>query len=127
MVPKMSSVIVPEDVLAPEPALPIQFQDIWHRTRCIGAERALALAVMWQAVADLQKFRFALRRRQQRMYMEAYRWVASDDREWAFSFANLCDALNLSIESLRAELLSTASPAARRSVSEAPADVEEAA
>ncbi len=127
MVPKMSSVIVPEDALAPEPALPIQFQDIWHRTRNIGAERALVLAVVWQAVADLQKFRFARRRRQQRMYMEAYRWVASDDREWAFSFANLCDALDLSVESLRAELLSPAPPAACTRVSGAPAEVEEAA
>ena len=127
MVPKMSSVIVPEEVLAPEPALPSQFHDVWYRTRYVPADRALILAVMWQAVADLQKFRFARRRRQQRMYMEAYRWVASDDREWPFSFANLCDALNLSVESLRVELLSTAPPAPQPAVSEAPADVEEAA
>ena len=39
MVPKMSSVIVPEDLLAPEPALPIQFHEIWHRTRFITSER----------------------------------------------------------------------------------------
>jgi len=112
MVPKMSSVIVPEDLLAPEPALPIQFHEIWHRTRFIASERALVLSVLWQAVADLQKFRFAPRRRQQRLYMEAYKWVASEDRSWAYSFVNLCEVLNLPEVALREQLLSLDIPQA---------------
>lgn len=112
MVPKMSSVIVPEDLLAPEPALPIQFYEIWHRTRFITSERALVLSVLWQAVADLQKFRFARRRRQQRLYMEAYHWVASEDRNWPYSFVNLCEVLNLPDEALRDQLLSLELPQA---------------
>ena len=81
MVPKMSPVIIPEEIIASEPALPCQFQDIWHRTRYTSPERSLVLSVVWQAVIDLQKYRFAVRRRQQRLYMEAYRWVASVDRQ----------------------------------------------
>ncbi len=126
MVPKMSSVIVPEELLAPEPALPIQFHDVWHRTRFITSERALVLAVLWQAVIDLQKYRFAPRRRQQRLYMEAYRWVASEDRSWPYSFVNLCEAINLEPEPLRAQLLSDAVPAPRPVPLDA-AVVEEAA
>jgi hypothetical protein len=111
MVPKMSSVIVPEDLLAPEPALPSQFHEIWHRTRFVAAERALVLSVLWQAVADLQKFRFARRRRQQRLYMEAYEWVHSPDRSWPYSFVNLCEVLNLPAEALSQQLLSLDLPA----------------
>ena len=108
MVPKMSSVIITEDLLAPEPALPVQFHEIWHRTRFITSERALVLSVLWQAVTDLQKFRFARRRRQQRLYMDAYRWVESGERVWPYSFVNLCETLNLAPELLRAQLLSLA-------------------
>jgi hypothetical protein len=105
MVPKMWPGVLPDDLLTPEAALPAQFHYIWHRSRAISPERALVLAVLWQAIADLQKYRFARRRRHQRLYMEAYEWVASDDRIWPFSFVNLCETLNLSPESLRGELL----------------------
>ena len=103
-VPRMWSGVA-EDALVPEFVLPEQFADLWHRSRTISGERALALAVLWQAVLDLHKYRFAKRRRQQRFYMEAYRWVASDDREWPFSFVNLCGWLGFCPERLRAQLL----------------------
>jgi hypothetical protein len=109
--PKMWSGLFLEDSLTPEVALPAQFHDLWHRSRAIAPEKALAIAVLTQAVLDLYKYRFAKRRRQQRLYMEAYRWVASDDREWPYSFVNLCDALDLSPESLREQLLGPDAPA----------------
>jgi hypothetical protein len=65
----------------------------------------MVLAVLEQAFGDLEKYRFATRRRQQRLYMEAYKWVASDDREWPYSFVNLCESLNISPESVRQQLL----------------------
>lgn len=103
-VPKMWS-NVPEDVLIPEVAIPSQFRDIWHRSRAISPDRALAIAVLEQAVFDLHKYRFATRRRHQRLYMEAYEWVASDDGSWPYSFVSLCDALDLTPEWLRTRLL----------------------
>jgi hypothetical protein len=123
----MWSGILPEELLIPEPALPAQFHIIWHRTRAISAERALVLAVLWQAVADLQKYRFATRRQHQRLYMEAYEWVASSDRSWPYSFVNLCELLNLSPESLREELLSGRVPSRAIQAPDTLADVEEAA
>ena len=101
----MSAVIIPEELLASDVVLPEQFDDIWHRTRFISSERALALAVLWQVVIDLERFRFAPRRRQQRMYMEAYKWVASDACDWPYAFASLCEMLGLSPGALRAQLL----------------------
>jgi len=109
-VPKMWS-SVPDDILTPDFALPSQVNDIWHRTRAVRPERALALAVLEQAMEDLKKYRYAPRRRQQRLYMEAYRWVMSNDREWPYSFVCLCDQLGLEVEPLRRGLLGDAAPA----------------
>jgi len=105
MVPKMSPVIIPEELIASEPALPVQFHEIWHKTRYVSPERSLLLAVVWQVILDLQKYRFATRRRQQRLYMDAYRWVTSDDRRWPYAFRNVAELLNVDPERLRAELL----------------------
>ena len=108
MVPKMWSGVPPEDFLTPEAALPAQFYDIWYRTRAISPERSLILSVLWQAVIDLRKYRFANRRQQQRLYMEAYEWVSSDDLLWPYSFVNVCELLNLNPDPLRAALLGDA-------------------
>jgi hypothetical protein len=102
---------VSDDILVPDAALPSQFDEIWHKTRAISPERALALAVMWEAVLDLDKYRFAVRRRQQRLYWEAYQWVTSNDRSWPFAFVNLCDALSLTVEPVRKQLLGEMLPA----------------
>ena len=101
----MSTVIIPEALPGYDVVLPSQFHDIWPRTRFLSSERALALAVLSRVVVDLQKFRRARRRRQQRMYMEAYQWVASETCDWPYSFVNLCEMLGLSPEALRAGLL----------------------
>ena len=129
MVPKMWSGVLPEELLIPEPALPVQFKEIWHRSRAISPERALILAVLWQAADDLQKHRFARRRQHQRLYMEAYEWVASEDRRWPYSFVNLCELLALSPEALREGLLGDASAPRLNhpATSEGTAVVEEAA
>lgn len=124
-VPKMWS-SVPEDVLIPEAAIPSQFRDIWHRSRAISPERALAIAVLEQAVFDLHKYRFAKRRRHQRLYMEAYKWVASDDQSWPYSFVGLCDALDLAPEWLRPRLLNETG-IVEESKAQPPLAVEEAA
>jgi len=95
-------------------------------TRYISPERSLVLAIVWQTLIDLQKYRFATRRRQQRLYMEAYRWVASDDRQWPYSFCNVAEMLDVAPERLRDQLLGDVAPVLRVS-EDAPADVEEAA
>jgi hypothetical protein len=117
---------VPEDILIPEVAIPSQFRDIWHRSRAISPERALAIAVLEQAVLDLHKYRFAKRRRHQRLYMEAYEWVASDGHSWPYSFVSLCDGLDLEPEWLRPHLLDQAGMA-EETKPQTPLAVEEAA
>ena len=94
-----------DELLKPEATMPVQFQEMWHGSKPVTPERALVMVVLWQAAGDLQKFRFARSRKQQRLYMEAYKWVASDDCSWPYSFVNLCEALKLSPEYLRAGML----------------------
>ncbi|MGH9420382.1 MAG: hypothetical protein ACRD3J_10435 [Thermoanaerobaculia bacterium] len=106
----MSPVIIPEELIASEPALPVQFHDIWHRTRYVAPERSLVLSVVWQVLVDLQKYQFAQRRRQQRLYLEAYRWVESLDRQWPYAFENVAEMLNVAPERLRKQLIGANEP-----------------
>ena len=105
MVPRMSPAVIPEELIAAQPALPAQFYDTWHKTRYVSPERALVIAMVWQTLLDLQKYRYAKGRRQQRLYMEAYCWVASDDRRWPYAFCNVAEMLNVAPGRLRAQLL----------------------
>jgi hypothetical protein len=101
---------IPDDLLVPLATQPAQFYAIWSHSTYIPPERELALAVMEQAIDDLAHNRFAKARRGQRAYWDAYDWVAAEDREWPFSFLNLCDALGLHVESTRRRVLDTTLP-----------------
>ncbi len=115
-----------DELLKPEATMPVQFQEMWHGGRPVTPERALVIVVLWQAASDLQKFRFAKSRKQQRLYMEAYKWVASEDRSWPYSFVNLCEALRLSPEYLRAGMLDGRA-AVKKSQPDSPVSMDEAA
>ena len=104
MIPYMWSG-VQEGLLANEPALPVQFHDVWHHTCAITPEIDLALAVLWQAVIDLTRYRYVRRLQEQRLYIDAYEWVFSDDETWPYSFVNLCEAFSLTPETVRSRVL----------------------
>ena len=72
-------------------------------------ERKLAVAVFSQAANDLWKFRHARRGAGYSLYADARKWIASNDRLWPYSFLNLCDALHLAADVIRAELLGNTS------------------
>ena len=100
-----------EEFVASEVTLPVQFHRIWNEPSTATPERTLAMSVLCQAASDLRQLRYARRPRGQRLYMDAYTWVASTDRSWPYSFLNLCETLRLSPECVRAELLGDAVPA----------------
>lgn len=86
---------------------PAQFRDIWNGAGT-SAERELAAAVLAAAIEDLDKYRYARTRHLQRLYWQAYQWIASEDRQWPFSFVNLCEFLQLQPGALREQLLDRA-------------------
>jgi hypothetical protein len=59
--------------------------------------------------------------------MEAYLWVASEERSWPYSFVNLCEALNLDPELTRDRLLGEVAPSNGPIERDLAAEVEEAA
>ena len=75
-----------------------------------GPHVALAKGVLVQAKQDLRKFHGEMDRAGREMYRDAYSWVASNDFTWPYSFLNVCEALGLSPEVQRAELLADVPP-----------------
>jgi hypothetical protein len=73
------------------------------------SQRELASGILKQAAQDLRRFHGATSAIERELYLDAYRWVISDDCSWPLSFLNVCQLLNLAPESLRQELLTDAS------------------
>jgi len=105
MKPTISEAGVTDDLCTPDTVSPAQFHDMGGGTPERSAEFKLALAVLEQAVEDLQRHRGTSAPEPQRLYVQARRWVASNDRRWPYSFANVCDMLNLSCGRMRTKLL----------------------
>jgi hypothetical protein len=103
----------PEEFLPPCILHPVQYRDLWSGTGT-SPERELAAAVLDRAATDLRLYRHARRKRHQRLYLEAYQWVASDDMSWPFAFLSVCHALNVSPEGLRDRLFDVSAPSETR-------------
>jgi hypothetical protein len=80
-----------------------------HDYQSETSQKDLAAGILKQAAQDLRRFHGATSAIERELYLDAYRWVISDDCSWPFSFLNVCQLLNLAPESLRQELLTDAS------------------
>ena len=69
------------------------------------SRKDLAAGILKQAGLDLRRFHGATSAIEREFYLDAYRWVMSDDCSWPFSFLNVCQALNLASETVREEML----------------------
>jgi hypothetical protein len=69
------------------------------------SQKELAAGILKQAGLDLRRFHGATSAVEREFYLDAYRWVMSDDCSWPFSFLNVCQSLNLTPETVREEVL----------------------
>ena len=69
------------------------------------SRKDLAAGILKQAGLDLRRFHDATSEIEREFYLDAYRWVMSDDCSWPFSFLNVCQALNLVPQTVREEVL----------------------
>ena len=69
------------------------------------SQKELAIGILKQAGLDLRRFHGATNAVEREFYLDAYRWVMSDDCSWPFSFLNVCQVLNLAPETVREEVL----------------------
>jgi hypothetical protein len=67
-------------------------------------EKALAAGVLRQAAADLRRLRDSQDAVGREVYFDARSWFMSNDREWPYSFTNVCDSLGLSLDDVRDEV-----------------------
>src|SRR5262249_940557 len=69
------------------------------------SRKDLAAGILKQAALDLRRFNNATSAVEREFYLDAYRWITSDDWSWPFSFLNVCQLLNLAPETVREETL----------------------
>ena len=88
--------------LEPEAVLPSQYFSVPAVDASLQAEKRLMLAVLEEAIATFQRHATVDARRSQRLVDEVEEWVGGTNGEWPFSFANVCAALDLDPDYLRA-------------------------
>ena len=69
------------------------------------SRRDLAAGILEQATLDLRRFHGATSGLEREFYLDAYRWIVSDECSWPFSFLNICQVLNLAPETVRGDVL----------------------
>lgn len=93
-------------LFGPEVILPEQFSDRATLRPSDRGEKRLMLAVLEEAVATFQRHVDSRTRSGQRIFQEAQDWIVSTDSDWPFAFENICYALDIEPEFLRAGLMS---------------------
>ena len=69
------------------------------------SRKDLAAGILKQAALDLRRFHGGTSAVEREFYLDAHRWVISDDCSWPFSFLNVCQLLNLAPEAVRGDVL----------------------
>jgi len=92
-------------VFQPDFLLPLQFFTGTRGKGCAEGERRLMLAILEDAVECFQKYCGTKEARGRQLCSDAEEWFLSDDRDWLFSFVNVCEILELQPEFIRQGLL----------------------
>jgi len=82
-------------VIEPELVMPDQFFSSLAKQPGINGERRLMLAVLEDAVSCYQRFALSRDARARTEFAEAAHWIDSREREWPYSYENICDVLGL--------------------------------
>jgi hypothetical protein len=88
-------------LFVPDTMLPSQYFDRVARRTEYNGERRLMIAVLEDAVDVYRKLAGARDARRQQLFKDAEDWIESPDKDWIFSFENICDVLGIEAEYLR--------------------------
>lgn len=88
----------------PDTLTPSQFFDRTRRSSEHDGERRLMIAVLEDAIAVYRKRLASPDRRSRELFVEAEAWIESHDRQWFFSFENICAVLDLDADYIRSGL-----------------------
>lgn len=88
-------------VFQPEVMLPVQFYDALRRKHELEGEKLLMFAVLEDGVESYMKYLNSPTRKGQNRFREAEEWIEREDKQWLFSFDNVCEALDIAPEYMR--------------------------
>lgn len=92
-------------VFQPDILVENQYQSTYRRRFHLEPERVLMLAVLQDAVVCFQDNVTATCKRKRLMHLDAEEWIVNDDRNYPFSFDNVCEALGYDPAYLRQGLM----------------------
>jgi len=85
----------------PDTLLPIQYFEAMRRKHLLEGEKRLVLSVLEDAVECFMKCIDSATNKGQRLYRDADEWISLEDKQWVFSFDNVCDMLDINPEYMR--------------------------
>ena len=89
------------NLFEPDTLLPAQYFAAFSREGGMVRERRLMLAVLQDAVECYQKYALARDPRGVELFRDASEWIESGERDWPFSYENVCEVLGLNPEYIR--------------------------
>ena len=89
------------NLFEPDTLLPAQYFAAFAREGGLVRERRLMLAVLEDAVECYQKYALARDPRGRLLFDDACDWIESGERDWPFSYENICEVLGLNPEYIR--------------------------
>ena len=86
-----------DDILSQISSMPVGIHAASNQSRRmeVMGEFILVQAILREAIRSYQKYAAKKGHRASRLFREVNEWFSSDDRQWFFSFVNICDVLGL--------------------------------
>jgi hypothetical protein len=86
-----------DDILSQISSMPVGIHAASNQSRRmeVMGEFILVQAILREAIRTYQKYAVKKGYRASRLFREVNEWFSSDDRQWFFSFVNVCDVLGL--------------------------------
>lgn len=89
----------------PDTLLPAQYLDTFRRKAHLEPEKRLMLAVLEDAIACFQKYLSARDTKGKTIFRDAEEWILETERDWLFSFDNVCEVLGFNPQYVRHGLM----------------------
>jgi len=85
----------------PDTLLPIQYFEAMRRKHVLEGEKRLILSVLEDGIECFMKYVDASTTKGQRLFRDAEEWIKLHDKQWIFSFDNVCDMLDINPDYMR--------------------------
>jgi hypothetical protein len=89
----------------PDPVVSAQYFESLRRKTLLEPEKMLMLAVLGDAINCFQDNVLARSGKRKKLFEESKAWILAGDRDWFFSFENICEVLGINPAYLRQGLL----------------------